>query len=199
MAARQVTGRAPRGLTLIELMVTVAICAVMVGLAANALGSARKVSRVAGEARYILQQLQSVRTAAVGQGAAQGYYFGPNGAGAAGPDANQGFVFYKLDPTSTVVSYIAPPLPNADRADNFRDTLPTSGTESLVVVTGGTVVQPAPFQVGFDMNGQVTLTPPDAFPYCIKITDFTDPSIVRYVILFNDGTAKVQGNETWCP
>jgi hypothetical protein len=180
-------------------MVTVAICGVMVALAANALSSARKVSRVAGQARYILQRLQSVRTAAVGQGAAQGYYFGPNGPGAAGADANQGFVFYKLDPASTVVSYVAPPLPNADRPDVFRDALPTSGTESLVVVTGGTVAQPAPFQIGFDMNGQVTLTPPDAFPYCIKITDFTDPSIVRYVILFNDGTAKVQGNETWCP
>jgi len=197
MAARQVTTR--RGFTVVELLITVAVCAVMVGLAASALGSARKVSRVAGQARYILQQLQSVRTAAVGQGAAQGYYFGPSGPGAAGTEANQAFVFYKLDPTSTVVSFVAPPLPNSDRVDGFRDTLPTTGNESLVVVTGGTVVQPAPFQVGFDMNGQVTLTPPDAFPYCIKITDFTDPSIVRYVILFNDGTAKVQGDETWCP
>jgi Tfp pilus assembly protein FimT len=184
---------------MIELMITVAICAVMVGLAATGFSSARKVSRVGGQARYILQQLQSVRTAAVGQGAAQGYYFGPNGPGAAGPDANQAFVFWKLDPASTVVNYVAPPAPNSDRVDGFRDTLPTSGTESLVVVTGGAVVQPAPFQIGFDMNGQVTLTPPDAFPYCIKITDFTDPSIVRYVILFNDGTAKVQGDETWCP
>jgi len=197
MAARQVTTR--RGFTVVELLITVAVCAVMVGLAASALGSARNVSRVAGQARYILQQLQSVRTAAVGQGAAQGYYFGPSGPGAAGTEANQAFVFYKLDPTSTVVSFVAPPLPNSDRVDGFRDTLPTTGNESLVVVTGGTVVQPAPFQVGFDMNGQVTLTPPDAFPYCIKITDFTDPSIVRYVILFNDGTAKVQGDETWCP
>jgi hypothetical protein len=180
-------------------MVTVAICAVMVGLAATGFSSARRVSRVAGQARYILQRLQSVRTAAVGQGAAQGYYFGPNGPGAAGTDANQAFVFYKLDPASAVVSYVAPPAPNADRPDPYRDTLPTSGTDTLVVVTGGTVAQPAPFQVGFDMNGSVTLTPADVFPYCIKITDFNDPSIVRYVILFNDGTAKVQGDETWCP
>lgn len=195
MAARQVSG-GRRGFTLIELMVTVAICAILVALATNALTSARKVSRVAGEARFILQRLQSVRTAAVGQGAAQGYYFGPNGAGAAGPDANQGFVFFKLNPADTVVSYVA----GTDRTDPYRDTLPTSGNESLVVVSGAGVVQPNPFQIGFDMNGQVTVTPgPVVFPYCIRITDFTEPAIVRYVILFNDGTTKVQGDETWCP
>ncbi len=196
MAARQVSRAAARGFTLIEVMVTVAICAILVAMAASALTSARKVSRVAGQARLILQRLQSVRTSAVGQGAAQGYYFGPNGLGAAGADANQGFIFYKQNPTATVVSYVLA----TDRQDPYRDTLPTSGNESLVVVTGAGVVQPAPFQIGFDMNGQVTVTPaPLGFPYCIQISDFTDPAIVRYVILFNDGTAKVQGDETWCP
>ena len=195
MAARQVRG-SRRGFTLVELMATIAICGVMVAIAASALTSARKVSRVGGEARYILQKLQSVRTSAVSQGAAQGYYFGPNGAGALGPDANQAFVFWKLNPTDTVVSYVA----GTDRLDVFRDTLPVSGTESLVVVTGAGVVQPTPFSIGFDMNGQVTVTPgPVVFPYCIQISDFTEPAIVRYVILFNDGTTKVQGDETWCP
>ena len=195
MAARQVRG-SRRGFTLVELMATIAICGVMVAIAASALTSARKVSRVGGEARYILQKLQSVRTSAVSQGAAQGYYFGPNGAGALGPDANQAFVFWKLNPTDTVVSYVA----GTDRLDVFRDTLPVSGTESLVVVTGAGVVQPTPFSIGFDMNGQVTVTPgPVVFPYCIRISDFTEPAIVRYVILFNDGTTKVQGDETWCP
>lgn len=195
MAARQVS-RTARGFTLIELMVTVAICAILVAIASNALSNARKVARVAGEARLVLQRLQSVRTSAVGQGAAQGYYFGPNGAGAAGPDANQGFVFYMQNPTATVVNYVA----GIDRPDPYRDTLPTSGGQSLVVVTGAGVAQPAPFQIGFDMNGQVTVTPlPLAFPYCIQISDFTDPVLVRYIILFNDGTAKVQRDETWCP
>lgn len=196
MAARQVSRAAARGFTMIELMVTVAICAILAAMSASALTSARKVSRVAGQARLILQRLQSVRTSAVGQGAAQGYYFGPNGLGAAGADANQAFIFYKQNPTATVVSYVLA----TDRQDPYRDTLPTSGNESLVVVTGAGVVQPAPFQIGFDMNGQVTVTPaPLGFPYCIQISDFTDPAIVRYVILFNDGTAKVQGDETWCP
>ncbi len=182
-----------------ELMATVAICGVMIAIAASALTSARKVSRVGGQARYILQKLQSVRTSAVSQGAAQGYFFGPNGPGATALDpanANQGFVFWKQNPTDTVVSYAA----GIDRLDGNRDSLPVSGIESLVVVTGVGVVQPAAFSIGFDMNGQVTVTPgPVVFPYCIRINDFTDPAIVRYVILFNDGTTKVQGDETWCP
>ena len=195
MAARQVSPRV-RGFSIVEMLATVAICAVLVAIAGSALTSARKVARVGGEARFILQQLQSVRTSAVSQGAAQGYYFGPNGAGAVGPDANQSFVFWKQNPTATVVDYAA----LTDRLDGNRDTLPLSGGQSLVVVTGTGVVQPTPFSIGFDMNGQVTVTPgPVVFPYCIRISDFTDPVIVRYVILFNDGTTKVQGDETWCP
>lgn len=196
MAARQVS-RSNRGFTLGELLITVAICGVLIAMAGSALTSARKVSRVGGQARFILQQLQSVRTSAVSQGAAQGYYFGPNGPGApVGPDTNQAFVFWKQNPTDTVVSY----APLTDRLDGNRDFLPTSGATSLVVVTGAGVVQPNPFSIGFDMNGQVTVTPgPVPFPYCIQVSDTTDPVIVRYVILFNDGTTKVQGNETWCP
>ncbi len=196
MAARQVS-RHPRGFTVVELLATVAIAAVLIAIAGSALTSARKVARVGGEARFILQQLQSVRTQAVSQGAAQGYYFGPNGPGATGGDANQSFVFWKLNPAAPIVSYA--PLAG-DRLDGTRDTLPLSGGQSLVLVTGAGVVQPNPFSIGFDMNGQVTVTPgPVPFPYCIRISDFTDPTIVRYVILFDDGTTKVQGDETWCP
>lgn len=196
MAAREVREPA-RGFTLGELMVTVAICGILVALASSALTSARKVARVTGQTRLIVQRLQSVRTAAVGQGAAQGYFFGPNGPGAAGVDANQGFVFYKPNPAATVVSYVA----LTDRTEPLRDELPTSGGQSLVVVTGAGVLQPAPFQVGFDMNGQVTVTPaPGGWPYCIRITDTTEAAITRSVILFNDGTVKVQRDgETWCP
>ncbi|HZX43433.1 MAG TPA: prepilin-type N-terminal cleavage/methylation domain-containing protein, partial [Myxococcaceae bacterium] len=67
MATRQVT-RASRGLTLIELMAAVAVCAILIALASNALTNARKVARVDGQARLVLQRLQTVRTNAVGQG-----------------------------------------------------------------------------------------------------------------------------------
>jgi hypothetical protein len=51
-----------------------------------------------------------------------------------------------------------------------------------VVVTGPG--RPADsFEVGFDMNGQVTIPRSGAVPYCIRISDFTEPAIVRYVIL----------------
>ena len=200
MAARQVS-RSRRGFTLGELLITVAICGVLIAMAGSALTSARKVSRVGGQARLILQQLQSVRTSAVSQGAAQGYYIGPNGPGApVGVDTNTAFVFWKQNPTATVVSY----APLTDRLDGNRDALATSGAVSLVTVDGTVsasgVFQAAPLAIGFDMNGQVTVTPAAlAFPYCIRVRDTTDAVIVRYVILFNDGTTKVQGDETWCP
>ena len=180
-----------------EMLATVAICAVLVAIAGSALTSARKVARVGGEARFILQQLQSVRTSAVSQGAAQGYYIAQNGPGAGGADANTAFVFYKQVPTTTSVAYVS----GTDRRDTSRDTLPLGGTGSLVVVTGAGVAQPADFQIGFDMNGQVTVTPAPGggFPYCLQVTDVVEPGIVRWVILFNDGTVKVQRNETWCP
>jgi prepilin-type N-terminal cleavage/methylation domain-containing protein len=199
MAARQVS-RPHRGFTVVELLATLAIAMVLMTIAGSALTSARKVSRVGGEARFILQQLQSVRTSAVGQGAAQGYYFGPNGIAAAGPDANQAFVFWKLNPQDPTPTYVS----GTDRLDGNRDTLPISGNDSLVLVngtaSGSGVTQNAPISIGFNMNGQVTVTPgPVTFPYCIRVSDITDPAIVRYVILFDDGTTKVQGNETWCP
>jgi prepilin-type N-terminal cleavage/methylation domain-containing protein len=199
MAARQVT-RAPRGFTLIELMAAVAICAILLALAANSLTTARKIARVSGQTRLLLQRLQSVRTAAVSQGAAQGYYIGQNGVAAAGPDAYQAYIFYKLDPTSTPVVYAS----GVDRPDTTRDFLPRSTNQSLVTVagtrSGSLLIQPAPLGIGFDMNGQVTVDPPPGgWPYCLVVTDATDPVIVRYVILFNDGSAKVQKDETWCP
>jgi len=196
MAAGQVIS-ARRGFTLLELMIVVAIGAILAALSASAMSSARKISRVSGEARLLVQRLQTVRANAVSQGAAQGYYIAQNGPGAGGADANTAFVFYKQVPTTTSVAYVS----GTDRRDTSRDTLPLGGTGSLVVVTGAGVAQPADFQIGFDMNGQVTVTPAPGggFPYCLQVTDVVEPGIVRWVILFNDGTVKVQRNETWCP
>jgi prepilin-type N-terminal cleavage/methylation domain-containing protein len=190
-----------RGFTLLEVMITVAICAILVAMAADALSGAQKVSRVAGEARFLVQRLQSVRTAAVSQGQAQGYFIGPNGLNVVAPNAHQAFVFFTQNPTASPVVY----NPLTDRQDTFRDWLPISGTSSMVVVSGDSGAQPGPFSIGFDINGQPTVTPPPATalsaanPYCIVVTDVMDPAVFRSVILFDDGTVKVQKNETWCP
>lgn len=197
MATGEVRRPRAAGFSLVEVLVAVAISAILVAMAANALTGSRKVARVAGEARLIVQRLQSTRTNAVSQGAAQGYYIGQNGPGAAGADANTSFIFFKQNPTDTVVNYNAV----NDRRDPYVDTLPLSTNTSLVTVTGAGVVQPAPFSIGFDMNGQVTVTPAPLgpFPYCIQIGDPTDAALIRWVILFNDGTVKVQKDENWCP
>ena len=195
MATGEVTSPS-RGFSLLEVLVAVAITAILVAMAANALTGSRKVARVAGEARLIVQRLQATRTNAVSQGASQGYYVAANGPGAVGPDRNTGFIFWKQNPTDPVVSY----NPLLDRKDPYVDTLPLSTNTSLVTVTGAGVGPAAPFSIGFDMNGQVTVTPaPGAFPYCIAVGDPTDAALVRWVILFNDGTVKVQKDETWCP
>ena len=194
MAARQVT-RTRRGFTLAEVMISVAVIAILSALAAEAMTGSRKVSRVNGQARLLVQRLQTVRANAVGQGNAQGYYIGPNGMNVIAPDAHQMFTFVKTNPILTNVVYDAV----NDRIDNFRDWLPTSNTSSTVRVEGANGTQPAPLSIGFDINGLPTVTPAAAFPYCFKISDTTEPAIERRVILFDDGTVKVQNNETYCP
>lgn len=198
MAAREVIRRRG-GFTLLEVMVTVAIAGILVALAANALTESRRVSRVSGQARLLVQRLQTVRTNAVSQGNAQGYAIGPNGIAVSGPDAHQGFVFIKQNPIASPVTYI----PGTDTLDpNGRDELPRVDTNTLVTIRGASGAQAAPFQIGFDINGQATVTPAAAFPYCIQVSDPYAPAIQRWVILFNDGTVKVQNNDTtaaYCP
>jgi prepilin-type N-terminal cleavage/methylation domain-containing protein len=88
MAARQVT-RTRRGFTLAEVMISVAVIAILSALAAEAMTGSRKVSRVNGQARLLVQRLQTARANAVGQGNAQGYYIGPNGMNVIAPDATR--------------------------------------------------------------------------------------------------------------
>jgi prepilin-type N-terminal cleavage/methylation domain-containing protein len=194
MAASQVTFDR-RGFTLGETMIVVAIAACLVALAVNAYGESQKISRVSAQARLLVQRLQSVRTQAVSQGAAQGYHIGPNGLHVTAGDAHQAFVFYKTDPLTTVVTYDSV----NDRLATQRDWLPLVGDSSMVTVQGANGGQVAPIDIGFDINGMPTVTPAAAFPYCFRIRDTATASIDRRVILFGDGTVKVQRNETYCP
>jgi len=201
MATREV---ARRGFTLLELMVVVAISAILVAMAGNALSSARRVSRVSGEARLLMQRLQTARTKAVSQGNAQGYFIGPNGPGASttNVDTNRAYFYVKANAVATTVSYAS----GTDRPDNFKDSIPSLNDVgqnfSLVTITGPGAALPSTIDVGFDINGQPTITPAPTGPppaqYCFKVADAFEVSIVRWVILFNDGTVKVQGNETYC-
>ena len=195
MATGEVTRRS-RGFTLVEVMVTVAIVAVLLALASNALTESRRVARVSGQARLLVQRLQTVRTNAVSQGNAQGYLIGPNGIAVSGTDAHQCYVFIKRNPLAVPV---LPYVPGTDTLDpNARDELPRTDTNTLVTIQGAGGTQPGPFQIGFDINGQATVSPVPStpvFPYCILVSDPYAPAIRRWVILYNDGTVKVQNND----
>jgi len=192
--------RRQRGYTLIEVLTVLAIAAVLVALSANALTEGRRVARVNSEARLLIQRLQTVRTRAVSQGNSQGYGVGPNGLGVSGTDVNQGFIYVKPNPMDVPIYVSA-----TDILDPSRDEIPHIGNNSLVTIWGGpsgSGTHAAPFQIGFDINGQATVTPAATFPYCIQVADPLSPSIQRWVILFNDGTVKVQNNDitgAYCP
>jgi prepilin-type N-terminal cleavage/methylation domain-containing protein len=184
-----------RGFTLLEVMTVVAVIAILSALASQAVIASQKVSRVSAQARLLVQRLQTSRANAVGHGNAQGYYIGPNGLHVVAPDAHQSFSFVKTNPLQQNPVYD----PVNDQVDNFRDWLPTSGDSSTVLVQGANGGQPAPISIGFDIDGLPTVNPAAALPYCFKVSDTVEPSIDRRVILFGDGTVKVQNNETYCP
>jgi len=196
-----------RGFTLIELMMVVAIAGVLAALASSALTGLRRQARASGQARLLVYRLQAARTLAVSQGWPQGYYFGAPGDGSAvmmNPAvpwceaAGCGFAFKALT-TSSTATYVAgqeqyplDPLPYVVNAGGM--------SQVLSVVASG-VLTPS-FTVGFDLNGLPRLDPtpnPMVWPICIAVQDLSDATTLRWVMVFSDGTTRIQKiDETYC-
>jgi|GEM_PF-355955 len=200
----------PGGFTLVELMVVIAIVGVLAALASSSLAGVRRQARASGQARLIVYRLQSARTLSVSQGWPQGYYFAGPGdtsppvAGLAWcPVAGCGFAFRATAPTAQP-TYL--PLQTPPQEQYPVDALPyanngLAGLNQLLSVQAKGVGTLS-FTVGFDLNGLPVVNPPPiplTWPVCISVQDVSDATTLRWVIVFADGTARIQkSNETYC-
>jgi prepilin-type N-terminal cleavage/methylation domain-containing protein len=200
--------RRVRGFTLVELMVVVAITGVLAALASSALTGLRRQARASGQARLLVYRLQSARTLAVSQGWPRGYYFGGPGDASAvltNPGvpwcfaAGCGFAFLATSPSANATyvpgqeQYPIDPLPFVSNA--------VTGMVQVLAVKANGVGVPS-FTVGFDLNGLPRIDPPPipmVWPICISVQDLSDSTTLRWVIVFSDGTTRIQKyNETYC-
>jgi prepilin-type N-terminal cleavage/methylation domain-containing protein len=196
-----------RGFTLVELMVVVAIAGVLAALASASLTSLRRQARASGQARLIVYRLQAARTLSVSQGWPQGYYFGGPGDSSAVlssggvpwcAGAGCGFAFKAASPTATATylpgeeEYPIDPLPFSDNG----------GLAQQILAVAANGVAQLSFTVGFDLNGLPRIDPapnPMVWPICISVQDTLDATTLRWVIVFSDGTTRIQKyNETYC-
>jgi prepilin-type N-terminal cleavage/methylation domain-containing protein len=200
-------GKRVPGFTLVELMVVVAIAGVLAALASSALTDVRRQSRASGQARLLVYRLQAARTLSVSQSWPQGYYFGAPGdasvvlSNPAVPwctAAGCGFAFKATSPSATA-TYVA-------GQEQFPlDPFPFVGTgvgiSQVLAVAANGVATPS-FTVGFDQNGLPRIDPPPnpmVWPICISVQDISDATTLRWVIVFSDGTTRIQkDNETYC-
>jgi type II secretion system protein H len=199
--------RKSQGFTLVELMVVVAIVGVLAALASSALTSLRRQSRASGQARLLVYRLQSARTLSVSQGWPRGYYFGAPGdasvvlSNGAVPwcfAAGCGFNFTATSPTANA-TYV--PGQEQFPLDPLPYVSTNTGLTQVLQVRATGVATPS-FTVGFDLNGLPRIDPPPAimvWPICISVQDITDATTLRWVIVFSDGTTRIQKyNETYC-
>jgi hypothetical protein len=186
-------------------MVVVGIAGVLAALASSALTGVRRQARASGQARLLVYRLQSARTLSVSQGWPQGYYFGAPGdttpvlnSGAV-PwciSAGCGFAFKALTPTGPATY-----LPGQEEFP--LDPLPflTGSMAQVLTVRASGVATPS-FTVGFDLNGLPRIDPPPnpmVWPICISVQDLSDATTLRWVIVFSDGTTRIQKiDETYC-
>ncbi len=196
------------GFTLIELMVVVAIASVMAALASASLTGLRRQARASGQARLLVYRLQSARTLSVSQGWPQGYYFGGPGDSSAVltnagvpwcAAAGCGFSFRATSPTATA-TYVP------GQEEYPLDVLPYVANTALslapLLSVKASGVAPLSFTVGFDLNGLPRIDPPPSpmvWPICISVQDISDATTLRWVIVFSDGTTRIQKiDETYC-
>ena len=203
--------RRMQGFTIAEMLVVVAILGIMAALAGTSLISITRQAQASGEARLLVYRLQSARTLSVSQGWPQGYYFGAPG------DANPalttipwctgagcGFAWKNVAAT-------AMPAYAQGQAQELHpfDSLPyvsngLAGFSQLLAVTVNTTTWAgaASFTVGFDLNGLPYVNPPPVplvWPICLAVQTINDPTTLRWVIIFSDGTTRIQQtNETYC-
>jgi prepilin-type N-terminal cleavage/methylation domain-containing protein len=201
------SGHRARGFTIVEMLTVMAIAGVLAALASSAMTGLRRQARASGQARLLVYRLQSARTLSVSQGWPQGYYFGAPGdttavlSNAAVPwcgAAGCGFAFKAASSTATATY-----LPGEEEFP--LDPLPyvsTGGILGQVLRVAASGVLTPSFTVGFDLNGLPRIDPapnPMVWPICISVQDVLDATTLRWVIVFSDGTTRIQKiNETYC-
>jgi prepilin-type N-terminal cleavage/methylation domain-containing protein len=196
-----------QGFTLIEMMVVVAIAGILAALASSSFNSLRRQSRASGQARLLVYRLQSARTLAVSQGWPQGYYFGaPGDASAVMTNAGVpwceaagcGFSFKATSPSANA-SYV--PGQELYPLDPLPYVANSTGLAQVLRVAATGVGTPS-FTVGFDLNGLPRIDPPIlpmVWPICISVQDISDATTLRWVLVFSDGTTRIQKiDETYC-
>lgn len=200
-----------QGFTIVEMLVVLAILGIMAALASTSLVSLTRQAQASGEARLLVYRLQAARTLAVSKGWPQGYYVGAPG------DANPvltalpwctgagcGFAWQNVAATPT-------PLYAQGQGQELYpfDSLPyvsngIGGVTQLLAVTVDTTTWAGAtsFSIGFDLNGLPSITPPPipmVWPICLAVQNISDPTTLRWVIIFSDGTTRIQQiNETYC-
>jgi prepilin-type N-terminal cleavage/methylation domain-containing protein len=195
------------GFTLVEMLVVLAVASVLAALASSSLTALRRQARASGQARLLVYRLQAARTLSVSQGWPQGYYFGaPGDASAVMTNsavpwceaAGCGFAFKALTSTGTATytpgqeQFPLDPLPFVSNSGGLAQVLQVRASG---VLTNS-------FTVGFDLNGLPRIDPPPSpmvWPICISVQDLTDATTLRWVIVFSDGTTRIQKiDETYC-